>query len=48
MKQIKILRIKKKLWFKNNQDAKGYKPNDNRILEPEQNRREIIRRTWNI
>ena len=40
---------KKKFWFEKNQDAKGYQPNDNRIVEDVQNsRREQVRRTWNI
>jgi len=41
----KILKKRKPIWFEHNEDAKGYEPGDNRIME---NRREAVRRTWNI
>lgn len=42
---LKKRQRKKKFWFENNQDAQGYLPGDNRIIE---GRREQVRRTWNI
>jgi len=39
---------KKKFWYQDNQDARGYAPNDNRAVESINDRREAVRRTWNI
>lgn len=45
---VKITKKRKKFWFEDNQDAQGYTLNDNRIVQDIQNRREQVRRTWNI
>jgi hypothetical protein len=37
----------KKIWFQDNQDAKGYKLNDNRVMDGV-TRQEVVRRTFNI
>lgn len=43
------MKRKRKIWFEKNEDAKGYKLNDNRIVQDIQiSRREQVRRTWNI
>lgn len=41
-------KTKRRIWFENNEDAKGYKPFDNRAVGDIPDRREVIRRTWNF
>jgi len=38
----------RKIWFQDNQDAKGYGSSDNRALESIPTRQEVVRRTFNI
>jgi hypothetical protein len=38
---------RRRFWMDINEDAKGYGLGDNRI-NPAEDRREVVRRTWNI
>jgi hypothetical protein len=40
---------RRRMWMQDNQDAKGYPYGDNRVIpSPEQDRRDVVRRTWNF
>ena len=46
--KIKKRNKKRKIWFENNQDAYGYNYNDNRAINGVEDRRETVRRIYNI
>jgi len=48
VKQKTNKKKKQKFWFEHNQDAQGYKPKDNRAIDLREDRREVVRRTWNF